>query len=190
MGRADGRAPSKRAGDLERRRAAALRAEATALRAEMVALLARTERLSNGLVELLLSADDRGGAAEERFTFRAGRLRSAVGLARQRLRSWLERGGVDPATTADITLAVSEACANAVEHPLRPSRHAFEVEATRTADAIELVVRDFGGWRPGRRDDLRGRGLRMIRELMDVVEIVEGENDTAIVMRRELEPAR
>src|SRR4051812_35160184 len=189
MRRADGRAPSRREADPERLRAAALRAEAAALREEMVTLRGQTEQLADGLVGLLLAADGRGGGADERFTFRAGLLRSAVALARRRLRSWLERGGVDPATAADIVLAASEACANAVEHPVRPWRHAFEVEATRTADAIELVVRDFGAWRSGRHDDARGRGLRMIHALMDGVEIVEGENETAILMRRRLQPA-
>jgi anti-sigma regulatory factor (Ser/Thr protein kinase) len=176
--------------DRERRRAAALRAETRALRDEMLTLRARAVDLTDGLVQRLLAADDRRGTAEDRFTFRAGGLRSAVGLARRRLRSWLERAGVDAATTADVTLAVSEACANAVEHPVRPSRHAFEVEATRTADAIELVVRDFGRWRVDGGDEFRGRGLQMIREVMDAVEIVRGEHETAIVMRRDLAPSR
>jgi serine/threonine-protein kinase RsbW len=103
---------------------------------------------------------------------------------RKRLLHWLERGGVDPATAADITLACSEACANAVEHPVRAARHAFEVEARRTADEIELTVRDFGSWGSSGQDEMRGRGLGMIRELMDETEIVSGDHQTTIVMRR------
>jgi len=189
MVRAENDPPQGRPGYLERKRSAALRAEARTLRDQTQALRDRAQLLSDGLVESLLKTDDRGGAAPETFSFRAGRLRSSVGLARRRLLRWLERGGVDRATATDITLACSEACANAVEHPVRPSRYAFEVEATRTADEIELTVRDFGAWQTGSGDALRGRGLRMIRELMDDTRIVTGEHETMIVMRRVLRPA-
>jgi anti-sigma regulatory factor (Ser/Thr protein kinase) len=184
MGRVERQLPARRSTELERTRSAALRAEARTLRDRTRALRGRAELLADVLVESLLKTEDGSADAPERFSFRAGRLRSSVALVRKRLLHWLERGGVDPATAADITLACSEACANAVEHPVRPARHAFEVEATRTADEIELTVRDFGGWHSAEQDDMRGRGLGMIRELMDDTEIVSGRHETTIVMRR------
>ena len=189
MVRAEGQPPPARSTHLERKRSAALRAEARTLRERTQALRDRAELLSDGLVESLLRTDDRGGSAAESFSFRAGLLRSSVALARRRLLRWLERAGVDQATATDITLACSEACANAVEHPVRPVRHAFEVEARRTAEEIELTVRDFGAWGSGGGDALRGRGLGMIRALMDDTQIVTGERETTIVMRRALRPA-
>jgi anti-sigma regulatory factor (Ser/Thr protein kinase) len=119
------------------------------------------------------------------FSVTVARLPSALAPVRWRLRSWLERSGIDPQMAADITLACSEACANAVEHPVDPSRHALEVEATRTPEGIQLSVRDFGTWRPRDSDPTpRGRGLRVIQELMDEIEVVTGKNETTIVMRR------
>ena len=167
-----------------RSRAASLRTEATALRARSAALREQSLVISDATARTMLEADTRSLDTQERFTFRAARLRSSVALVRRRLRRWLESGGVDPEEAADITLACSEACANAVEHPLQPARQVFEVEGTRTDEEIELRVRDFGVWRPGREDDTRGRGLQMIRQLMDSAEIVAGENETTIVMRR------
>jgi anti-sigma regulatory factor (Ser/Thr protein kinase) len=184
MRQVEGQLPARRSTALERTRSAALRAEARTLRERTRALRERAELLADVLVESLLKTEDGSTDAPERFSFRAGRLRSSVALVRKRLLHWLERGGVDPATAADITLACSEACANAVEHPVRPARHAFEVEATRTAHEIELTVRDFGGWDSAEQDDMRGRGLGMIRELMDDTEIVSGDHETTIVMRR------
>jgi serine/threonine-protein kinase RsbW len=119
------------------------------------------------------------------FSVTVARLPAALTLVRWWLRSWLERSGIDPRVAADVTLACSEACANAVEHPVDPSRHALEVQATRTPAGIELAVRDFGTWRPRDGDPTtRGRGLRMMQELMDESEVVCGENETTIVMRR------
>ena len=164
--------------ELARTRTPALRGEARALRDRTRVLRERAELLADVLVESLLRTEDVSGDAPERFSFRAGRLRSSVALVRKRLLHWLETGGVDPETAVDITLACSEACANAVEHPVRPARHAFEVEAVRTADEIEVTVRDFGDWQSGGGDDLRGRGLGMIRELMDHAEIVTGDHET------------
>ena len=174
----------ERSSDLERTRSAALRAEARALRDRTRVLRERAELLADLLIESQLKTEGGSWDATERFSFRAGRLRSSVALLRKRLLHWLEHGGVDPATAADITLACSEACANAVEHPVGAARHAFEVEATRTADEIELTVRDFGAWGSAERDDMRGRGLVMIRQLMDETEIVSGDHETTIVMRR------
>jgi anti-sigma regulatory factor (Ser/Thr protein kinase) len=184
MRRARGQPPTRHSDSLERTRTPALRAEATALRERTRALRERAELLADELVGSLLKSEDAGGDAPERFSFRAGRLRSSVALVRKRLLHWLVSGGVDPETAADITLACSEACANAVEHPVRAARHVFEVEARRTPDEIEVKVRDFGDWQSAGGDELRGRGLEMIRALMDEAEVVTGDHETTIVMRR------
>jgi anti-sigma regulatory factor (Ser/Thr protein kinase) len=155
------------------------------LRSESALLQERTELITGLLVSTLLESEGVLPAETgETFSLRAARVRAAVRLVRARLRSWLERSGAGPEEIADILLACSEACANAVEHPVEPKRHLFEVEARQTPTEIELAVRDFGTWREGESDGYRGRGLRMIRQLMDATEIVTGENETTIVMRR------
>ena len=143
-------------------------------------------QLADALVQMLLETESTQRPQPKVFRFRAGRIRSAVALARRRLRSWLESEGVDRQEAADITLAVSEAVANAIQHPVAPKRHAVEIEGKRTTDGVELTVRDFGSWRP--RDPAapgnRGRGLQMIERLMDSAEIVSDGRETKLVMRR------
>ena len=184
MARAEGR-PYETSAQQHRRRAAALRDEARALRSESALLQERTELITGLLVSTLLETEElsRSGTGET-FSLRAARVRAAVRLVRARLRNWLERAGASPEETADILLACSEACANAVEHPVEPKRHLFEVEARQTPTEIELAVRDFGTWRNEQSGGYRGRGLAMILALMDATEIVTGENETTIVMRR------
>jgi anti-sigma regulatory factor (Ser/Thr protein kinase) len=86
----------------------------------------------------------------------------------------------------ELTLACSEACANAVEHPVDPQRRRFEVEARRSDGAIDLIVRDTGAWREGDDSELRGRGLAIIDELMDEIEISSTPQGGQIRMRRRL----
>ena len=171
-----------------RTRAAATRIESAELREHAGALADRARALSDVLVDLLLASDFRR-TPDEVFAFRAGQVRSALALMRRRLRRWLEGNGVSPQDAADITLACSEACANAIEHAVEPKRHAFEVEGRSTPDGIELRVRDFGGWRPPESERNGGRGLGMIRRLMDTTEIESGDHGTTIVMRRARRPA-
>ena len=91
--------------------------------------------------------------------------------ARDELRAWLARGGVDRDDAHDIVLAAWEACANAVEHPEEPSEAAFTLEASRDGDRVRLRVQDAGRWRPERDRDERGLGLLLMRSLMESVEV-------------------
>ena len=66
-----------------------------------------------------------------------------------------------------ICVAASEAATNAIEHAYGPNEGWFEVEATVEADdAVTLIVRDAGRWRPKARGG-GGRGLSLIGRLMD-----------------------
>ena len=168
-----------------RERGASLRTDATAARAQARLLHERTTELTGTTVRTLLEAEPHRRPSPEIFTFQAGRFPSAIALVRRRVRRWLDERHVESDAAADITLACSEACANAVKHPIQPSRYAFEVEGRVTSEWIELTVRSFGAWRPGGHDrDDGGRGLAMIRKLMDSVEIAAENGGTRIVMRR------
>jgi anti-sigma regulatory factor (Ser/Thr protein kinase) len=119
------------------------------------------------------------------FSLRLGRSGAAVGLARRRLQRWLERRGVAPTDTREICLACSEACANAIEHAFRPAGSAIELDARLRDGTLELRVRDFGSWDGSRQPPPdRGRGLAIMRSLMDDLHIVRRPNGTEIVMRR------
>jgi serine/threonine-protein kinase RsbW len=124
----------------------------------------------------------------EAFSLRVPRLPQAVALVRHELRRWLDLNHVAPEDVMEITLACSEACANAVEHPGGSEHPAFELEARREEDELFLTVRDFGAWTVADADTMRGRGLAMIHQIMDAVEITPGGDGTQVVMRRTLRP--
>ena len=61
-----------------------------------------------------------------------------------------------------------------------------ELEASLAGGVVEVVVRDSGSWRDGSPDGDRGRGLELIRALMDDVDVRRGAGGTEIRMRRRL----
>jgi anti-anti-sigma factor len=117
--------------------------------------------------------------------------RRVSGLRREVL-GWLERSGVEDDVVHDIVLACGEACANAVEHAYAGGAAGLvEVDVAWDGPSeIVLEVRDHGRWRPPRPDPGdRGRGLMIMRELMDAVEVEAGEEGTAVMMRRGISTA-
>jgi serine phosphatase RsbU (regulator of sigma subunit)/anti-sigma regulatory factor (Ser/Thr protein kinase) len=113
----------------------------------------------------------------------------ALQTARDELRAWLARGGIDGAAAHDIVLAAWEACANAVEHPEQPREAAFTLEAARDGDRVRLLVRDGGRWRPERPREERGLGLRLMRSLMESVEVDRAPTGTVVRMERRVSAA-
>ena len=107
---------------------------------------------------------------------------------RRRLRAWLEDAGADREEVQDIVLAACEAAANAVEHAYGPGEATFAVSAQIAHGEVTIEVRDRGTWRP-QRDKKRGRGLGVMRETMDEVEVNSGEEGTNVRLRRRLHPS-
>jgi anti-sigma regulatory factor (Ser/Thr protein kinase) len=109
---------------------------------------------------------------------------------RRSIAEWASRAGATPDDCEDIVLAVNEAAANAMEHAYGPGDARVEVEAARTgAGAVEVRVRDFGRWRAGRPNDGGGRGLTLIRNLMDDVTVDTTPGGTTVHMTRTLRAA-
>jgi anti-sigma regulatory factor (Ser/Thr protein kinase) len=104
---------------------------------------------------------------------------------RRVLRRWLVSRGADETDVAEVTIAVSEACANAIEHAYSPAPAAFALDATGDNGEITVAVRDEGRWRPPRGSN-RGRGLSIMVAAMDDVQIDRTETGTRVVMRRRL----
>jgi anti-sigma regulatory factor (Ser/Thr protein kinase) len=51
--------------------------------------------------------------------------------------------------------------------------------------SVEIEVRDFGAWRTAREGD-RGRGLSLMRALMDTVDVTPTPEGTTVRLRRTL----
>jgi len=110
---------------------------------------------------------------------------TAIAQLRRRLGRFLDSAGAGENERYEILLSVSEAAGNAVEHAYGPADASFEVELAVDSGEVVADVRDSGRWRP-RRTEERGRGLKIMRGLMDSVEVDEGEGGTVVSLRRRL----
>ena len=122
-------------------------------------------------------------SARERFELRVPADPARLRAIRQSVTRWLAAGGLDPEAIADIVLACSEACANAIEHAYGPGEGTVEIDGSLQDGQVELTVRDLGSWREPRGGD-RGRGLRLIRACMDEVHVERTPSGTEVRMRR------
>lgn len=85
----------------------------------------------------------------------------------------------------EISVAASEAFSNAVEHAYAAADAAVEVDAGVSNGDLEMRVQDWGQWRAPRGVH-RGRGLGLMRGLMDEVVVTPGATGTVVLMRRRL----
>ncbi|PXX71375.1 anti-sigma regulatory factor (Ser/Thr protein kinase) [Nocardia tenerifensis] len=98
------------------------------------------------------------------------------------LREWLGRTRFAADQSADVLLAVGEACANAIEHGHRFRAGTIRLRAWLTDDYLRVTVHDSGRWKP---DDsppnpLRGRGIPLMRALMDSIAVTPDESGTIV----------
>jgi serine/threonine-protein kinase RsbW len=106
---------------------------------------------------------------------------ASVPLARRLLLGTMETAGVDPDISFDLCVALSEACANAVEHAVNAT--GYRVTAEIDGDRCRIEVADSGPGLPhdrfrhparplthrGRHAE-HGRGLFLIEALVDHVD--------------------
>jgi anti-sigma regulatory factor (Ser/Thr protein kinase) len=110
---------------------------------------------------------------------------SSLPTIRHLLRRWLVGLGATEDEVYDIIVACQEACANAVEHAYGPARALFEVAASHDGGLVRLTVSDRGRWRAPRGDN-RGRGIPLMRALMDTVDVRHTDDGTAVTLARHL----
>ena len=134
---------------------------------DVAVLAVRLESVEPERVELALAAEP-----------------ESLAYMRRVLGRWLRVAGADDTETYEILVACGEAGANAVAHAYQAGEaSSYLVEARRRDGAIELEIRDFGRWRAPRVGS-QGRGLRLISELVDELEIDRTATGTVVRMRR------
>ncbi|MEU3044996.1 ATP-binding protein [Streptomyces sp. NPDC006984] len=129
---------------------------------------------------------------------------ASVPLARRLFLGTMETAGVDPEVCHDLSVALTEACANAVEHgggtPGSHGPEKFRVTAYLDGERCRIEVADSGpGFAPrsasphaphgpfgpfGHRapaDAESGRGLGLIAQLADHVQVCTGPGRGAVV---------
>ena len=110
---------------------------------------------------------------------------SELAPTRAALRGWLTRAGLDSEQTLDVLIAVGEAVANSIEHGHREHLEGtVSLRATAVADRLHLTVVDTGSWKTPTSDpnSHRGRGIALMRALMQDVSIEPSETGTTIHM--------
>jgi serine phosphatase RsbU (regulator of sigma subunit)/anti-sigma regulatory factor (Ser/Thr protein kinase) len=125
----------------------------------------------------------------ERLSTRWPANADALGGLRHLMRRWLAGHGASPDEIYDITVAVQEAAANAVEHAYAPGLAAFSVDAHNEGGAIIVTVTDRGRWREARGAN-RGRGLPLMEGLMESVDVTQAAGGTSVILRRTLGATR
>ncbi|SCK14014.1 ATP-binding protein [Streptomyces sp. WMMB 322] len=112
------------------------------------------------------------------WCLRLRREAASVPLARRLLLDSMDSAGVDSEVSFELSIALSEACANAVEHGRGEHSDAYCVTAYLDGDRCRIEVADSG---PGFRtsalspsvplDSENGRGLFLIESLADHVRV-------------------
>ncbi len=110
---------------------------------------------------------------------------NVLGGLRKTLGRWLQAAGADENELFDITLSASEAAANAIEHAYGAREASFTVRCDHDGQDVTVTVRDLGRWRTGRRQG-GGRGLEIMRSLVDNVTIDSDDAGTAVTMTKRL----
>ena len=112
-----------------------------------------------------------------------------LATSRHLIRRWIEANGGTDDDCAAFAIAVSEACANSIEHAYGPRKAMVELRAALEDGVATVTIRDHGEWRPPRGGN-RGRGIPIMREFMDDVSVERAENGTTVDLRRRLREGR
>jgi serine/threonine-protein kinase RsbW len=124
---------------------------------------------------------------------------TSVPVSRQLLDGCLETLGVTPDTRADIALALSEACANVVQHAGPGEEYQVQVSVGNGQCVIEVVNTGSGAggeWADGvtltsepvSPTAEHGRGLKIINAVMDNLQLTgNGRQGTTVHFEKKLE---
>ena len=108
---------------------------------------------------------------------------------RAAIRRWSMRASIPADVTEEIVLAIGEACANAIEHAYRGASGDLTVALKLGAGGeVQAEIRDDGQWWDEGPASTRGRGMTLMRALMDTVDVRPGASGTTVAMRRRVEP--
>jgi serine phosphatase RsbU (regulator of sigma subunit)/anti-sigma regulatory factor (Ser/Thr protein kinase) len=110
---------------------------------------------------------------------------NVLGGMRNTLGRWLQTTGANENELFDITVSASEAASNAIEHAYGAREANFTIRCEYDGQQVTVTVRDIGRWRTTRPHG-GGRGLGIMRSLLDSVQFNSDEQGTVVTMTKTL----
>jgi serine phosphatase RsbU (regulator of sigma subunit)/anti-sigma regulatory factor (Ser/Thr protein kinase) len=147
----------------------------------IIAELTRDIETPDDIAVLAVQAESLG----EELEFEVPAEADQLATIRHLIRRWVTANDGTDDDCAAFAIAVSEACANVVEHAYGPVDASISLRARLSDEVATVVVRDRGRWRGSSRGN-RGRGIPVMREFMDDVSIETGDEGTTVELRRRL----
>lgn len=108
-----------------------------------------------------------------------------LSASRHLIRRWVEANDGTDDDCAAFAIAVTEACANAIEHAYGLRDETIELRASLEDGVATVTIRDHGSWRESRGGN-RGRGIPIMREFMDEVSVESTDEGTTVSLSRRL----
>ena len=112
-----------------------------------------------------------------------------LSASRHLIRRWVEANDGTDDDCAAFAIAVTEACANAIEHAYGLRDETIELRASLEDGVATVTIRDHGSWRESRGGN-RGRGIPIMREFMDEVSVDPTDQGTTVRLARRLRTGR
>jgi anti-sigma regulatory factor (Ser/Thr protein kinase) len=110
---------------------------------------------------------------------------NVLGGLRNVLGRWLGAAGANENELFDVTVSVSEAATNAIEHAYGAREASFTVRCEQDGQQVTVTVHDIGRWRTAPPQS-GGRGLGIMRSLLDRVQVNSDEKGTVVTMTKTL----
>ena len=128
----------------------------------------------------------RADPAIERISLRLPAEPASAPLVRTAMRRFLAASRLSEHRAYDGLVAVGEAVSNAIEHAYGgPSHETFAVTAERIGETLVVSISDYGQWRGPLPWSVRGRGLHLMQQLSDDLDVTGGAEGTRVTMRFE-----
>lgn len=148
--------------------------------------LFRERRNSDDSVALFVSTNDE---RRHDFAFDFSAIPLAVPIVRRSLNRYAQRLGLDDDRCYTLITAVGEAVANAIEHAYPQAPGLVRLRVHKQNRVLHVTVEDDGRWKQAQKREERGRGLPLMRALMDGVEIRTNHAHTTISLTMALDRA-
>jgi anti-sigma regulatory factor (Ser/Thr protein kinase) len=120
---------------------------------------------------------------DPRRTWRLPSVEGSLPLLRRELGVHLNTSTLSADERYDLSLSVSEAASNAVEHAPTPREPFLNVAAVIEDATVTVTVHNPGRWLPPTDSRLRGRGVLMMHQLTDATVATAGGR-TTVTMRK------